>query len=678
MKFSNVFQNAQEVLDLLGYLGDEEADMGGKSDKVFKIRKNTQSQKDTQITTEAEETYIYFPSLTYPSWSAWKKGSKQFQMQYFTKGIADIKKDKPDAKVFVLCAVFETSSDKHGINKGHHYLTVQKEEYEKKDYGDIKHDKRPPSFSHSRYVVLIMEQIYQSQSESESHKLGRGVRVDVRTIFWPDHRIKEQRLPQPLDPKADQPVITFGRKYDFRSKIITKAIRFNFEPERKLDVIKDKFQDIVESTSGIRLLDPLQPFVKWPGGKSKELAMILRHTPPKIDHYYEPYVGGGAVGLAMISRVNQLSFNDKGRGIYQLWDFYLKKDSRFWDKVEDMNEDWQDLDRMDDDFLKSLCSSYKQFSKETDLNKRVDMLEEGQPWRENLKDIIQKGIITEVRSFDKSDFLKKVEQILVAKVGMIDRNEKRLKSTEDEDVKSYLKTMFITAIKQAYYNCIRDRFNTLNNEDEECLQKKIDEYTCMYYFIRTFSYSGMFRYSKDNTFNVPYGGRSYNNANFQNRLKSETRHKLASAKNISIDNEDGVNFLKDYIDQKKKEKSQEYHHIFLDPPYDSEFSTYEGNPFELEQQKVLAEYLLDLSSNLRKDEEGQPYITWMMVIKCTDTILNLYDNIEGIHIHEWSKRYDVSFMDRNSDTQRVSHLIITNYDLDSKWMQAQTKFSDEI
>ena len=37
------------------------------------------------------------------------------------------------------------------------------------------------------------------------------------------------------------------------------------------------------------------PFVKWAGGKSQLLSTIKSLLPTRINRYYEPFVGGGAV-----------------------------------------------------------------------------------------------------------------------------------------------------------------------------------------------------------------------------------------------------------------------------------------------------------------------------------------------------------------------------------------------
>lgn len=41
------------------------------------------------------------------------------------------------------------------------------------------------------------------------------------------------------------------------------------------------------------------PFVKWAGGKRQIMNHLLEHKPKKFKHYYEPFVGGGALLLEL-------------------------------------------------------------------------------------------------------------------------------------------------------------------------------------------------------------------------------------------------------------------------------------------------------------------------------------------------------------------------------------------
>jgi len=87
--------------------------------------------------------------------------------------------------------------------------------------------------------------------------------------------------------------------------------------------------------------------------------------------------------------------------------------------------------------------------------------------------------------------------------------------------------------------------------------------------------------------------------------------------------------------------------IFLDPPYDSEFSTYAQNVFDMRDQERLACYLLETCQ-----------ARFMLVIKNTGAIFNLY-NQKGLTITTFDKKYLVSFQDRNN--RDAEHLVITNF-----------------
>ena len=99
----------------------------------------------------------------------------------------------------------------------------------------------------------------------------------------------------------------------------------------------------------------------------------------------------------------------------------------------------------------------------------------------------------------------------------------------------------------------------------------------------------------------------------------------------------------------EQSKPTENDFVFLDPPYDSEFSTYANNAFTKADQERLADYMINKCK-----------ARWMMIIKNTDFIYSLYDK-PGVYIKTFDKEYLVSFMNRND--KKVTHLLITNYEL---------------
>jgi DNA adenine methylase len=192
------------------------------------------------------------------------------------------------------------------------------------------------------------------------------------------------------------------------------------------------------------------------------------------------------------------------------------------------------------------------------------------------------------------------------------------------------------AFKSAFYMFVRNMYNNASVYD---LSAPVQ--SAVFLFIRNYAYSGMFRYSKSGNFNVPYGGIAYNRKDLQKKisyLKSNPLQELLGRTTIA--NLDFEDFFKTHTPQ-----SGDF--VFLDPPYDSEFSTYAQNEFTKQDQTRLASCLID-----------ECRANWMMIIKNTDFIKDLYSE-KGLNIQAFDKTYLVSFMNRNDKS--AEHLLITNY-----------------
>ena len=248
-------------------------------------------------------------------------------------------------------------------------------------------------------------------------------------------------------------------------------------------------------------------------------------------------------------------------------------------------------------------------------------------------DILWKQIeditLNSIELINVDNFIKYTKQSLKLKNNKFNSLERDgiIISQNDKD------EVILTARKTALYMCIRDMYN------DKTLNERL--HTACFYFIREYCYSSMFRFSKNGNFNVPYGGRSYNLKYMSSKIEQMKSIEIISYfQNTSIYNLDFEEFLNLFI-------LDENDFVFLDPPYDSEFSTYDNNSFDRNEQIRLY--------NCIKNTKAK----WMLIIKKTDFIYDLY---KEFNIHEYDKNYLVSFKNRNA--KDVKHLLITNYEIE--------------
>ena len=182
----------------------------------------------------------------------------------------------------------------------------------------------------------------------------------------------------------------------------------------------------------------------------------------------------------------------------------------------------------------------------------------------------------------------------------------------------------------------RDIMNWNGTKYDVTLAKKIANY----YFIREFCYGSMFRYNSRGYFNIPYGGIAYNSKDFRAKVDyilSQNIHELF--KNTGIKNKD----FEDIISSPKLTSSD---FIFLDPPYDTDFSNYEKKEFDKQDQERLAKCLYTTKAK------------FILIIKNTPFIMGLYKSKKGIKIDKFDKTYLYNMKGRND--REVEHLIVHN------------------
>lgn len=369
----------------------------------------------------------------------------------------------------------------------------------------------------------------------------------------------------------------------------------------------------------------LKPLLKWPGGKEKELKYILPNV-PAFKRYFEPFVGGGSVFMAMTAK--EYFVNDFSSELISLYNCIASSNENFFWYAELMDKSWENCNRFfHNNYI--LVDKYLEYREEK-ISK--DELKQFIHDFCNCKKEEIYAILGKEIGALPSIIMKEMETNLFRKMTRMRKLEIEKHLLPQKDLEDNIET----AIKSAVYMNYRYLYN-----DKGLADSAPTLHCALFFFMRNYSYSGMFRYSSNGNFNVPYGGIAYNSKFMAKKLnyyrsKPLQRH-FADTKIYNLDFEE---FL-------RKTNPTEKDFVFLDPPYDSEFSTYAQNAFTKADQERLANYMIN-----------ECRAKWMMVIKNTDFIYSLY-NKEGINIKTFNKEYLVSFMNRND--KKVTHLLITNY-----------------
>ncbi len=383
----------------------------------------------------------------------------------------------------------------------------------------------------------------------------------------------------------------------------------------------------------------LSPLIKYPGGKEKELSHILPALPSAIDCYYEPFVGGGAVYFTIEAR--KYYINDKSDELISLYEMVREQNEIFFGNLKAIEHSWEMISKIVDRHEKTIMNIYTKYKKGK-LNKKQLESQISKFVSANAEEINQ--LITDDFNYLAEKFGSELCKSIKSKMVRMHKIENEKGDLVYEDVTANIEASF----KAAFYTYMR----TLINRKEE-LEIGKELVTAIYFFIRQVCYSSMFRYNKDGKFNVPYGGISYNRKSFTNKIMYyQSTEVVKHLEATVIGNMDFYDFMKLHV-------PKENDFVFLDPPYDSEFSTYAQNEFGKSDQARLAAYLIkECKAN------------FMIVIKNTEYISSLYRegtvtaNGEQLYVSCFDKKYFVSFQDRNN--KNAQHLLITNYQIERK------------
>ena len=361
----------------------------------------------------------------------------------------------------------------------------------------------------------------------------------------------------------------------------------------------------------------MKPVIKYPGGKEKELQFILPNSPQNIKNYYEPFLGGGAVFFSM---PHPAFVNDKSEELIRLYRSIAEQEPTFFGLLDNINYIWTAVSDYADYHSTEWVNCYQQSG---------DFLS-GNGYLEHL--------ITKYLTIDGKSPDAVLKSTLSDKLARSKKIEGQQGFLSEADIVSNMEC----AVKRGIYTHLRDVYNVPEGLSD-------GQKSALFFFQREYCYSSMFRYNASGKFNVPYGGISYNRKSMTPKIaymhSTELVKKLREA---TIECMDFYEFM-------TKHEPEPKDFVFLDPPYDTDFSDYAGSAFGQDDQRRLADYLIN-----------ECCAQWQLVIKATDFIRSLYPvgqrTVNGgkIVVQGFDKRYMVSFMDRN--IKECEHLLITNYE----------------
>ncbi len=380
-----------------------------------------------------------------------------------------------------------------------------------------------------------------------------------------------------------------------------------------------------------------KPFLKWPGGKSEEINHIQPYCPKsKIRYYVEPFLGGGAFFLSLSSKDYQAAYlNDFSKELIALYEYIRKQDPSFYSYLDEIWQFWNICSKVFENEMSNFTKIYQTINTQTPtLSNEID----------RIIDKVQIEFLKNKPSF-LNQYFNDVSLISFLKKSIFQKmtNMKRKESKDGQLPLSDYQDNFESGIKTSIYTIYRNLYNQLNQTYLKSSHAKPNTLqVALFYYLREFCYSSMFRYNSSGDFNVPYGGISYNQKKFDEKINyTKNKNLQACLSQAHFYAEDFETFLNTI-------SLNQDDFIFLDPPYDSEFSTYANQNFDQSHQIRLANYLIN-----------QCKAKFMVVIKHTDFIENLYSNHPNIYLHGFDKDYRVSFMNRND--KKVQHLLIVNY-----------------
>ncbi len=366
----------------------------------------------------------------------------------------------------------------------------------------------------------------------------------------------------------------------------------------------------------------MKPLLKWPGGKSREIAQVYGLIPDH-ERYLEPFFGGGAMYFHL--KPQSAAINDASRDLMEFYHLVRTKNPEFQEALLGYAQSFQGLLELGRGRATALLSLFDRLmaGDEQVENQVCDLLDK---WSADILSLFPYPLV-----LSADEFLRELKRSLWDKLQRTAVHHRKRAFSPDD-----LAENLVTGLSSGYYLYFRNVYNDWHLG--RCTLPP-GVRGANFFFIRENCYGSMFRYNRAGEFNIPYGGMSYNQKDFTAKVEAlflpETTALFANTQIYCRD-------FEEFFEAVKPNKND---FIFLDPPYDTEFSDYEGTAFTKLDQARLAVLL------------SKTRAKFLLIIKNTPYIESLYS--EGFHVQRFDKQYTYNVRSRND--RQAEHLIVTNY-----------------
>jgi DNA adenine methylase len=370
------------------------------------------------------------------------------------------------------------------------------------------------------------------------------------------------------------------------------------------------------------------PLLKWPGGKGGELPVIAKAMPTEFDRYFEPFLGGGAVFWS-IPPSTPAFVNDACVDLAAFYRCVQLRDEAFLALLSAIDNWWRNIERFVESNAGPLVESFASLRRRDSSVALVEV-----PRR------LIVGSLREVADTVPAEWVELRDQFAEFVAALVPKKLARMRKLELHHAKSLPVGDIWSNIEGAYkascYTALRAAYNESRRLDEASPKQ-----AARFFFLREHAYAAMFRFNSDGEFNVPYGGIGYNRKNFSAKIAHLHSEVVRSRMETTIFD------CRDFVDFLDLHQPDQNDFMFLDPPYDSDFSSYDDTTFQITDHQRLADVMRVVPCRIQ------------LIIKDSPAVRSLYSD-SSWRVSAFDKTYLWTIKERND--RRATHLMITNYE----------------